>query len=93
MTKTISSVASSLAALILKRSYEAGKTIGIPSLGIIIKRPEPGYENVIPAGEGWYSFTNGKWRFTGVNNGRSRYLTKADLFQFAIDAARALKEK
>jgi hypothetical protein len=93
MKNTISSIASSMAALILKQSYERGNTIQIPSLGITFRRPEPGFESVIPAGEGWYSFTDGKWRYdVQLDTGLNRYLTNVDLLQFAVDAAKALNE-
>ena len=91
--KTIVSIISNLAALILKQSYERGNTIRIPSLGITLQRPEPDYKSVIPTGEGWYSFRDHYWRYTDQNDdGQSRYLTETDLLQFAVDAAKALRQ-
>lgn len=58
--------------------------------------PIPSYKNVSPDGEGWYRFNGTKWeRWPGINgnyDGAGRWLTKEQLFQFASDAAKVLKE-
>lgn len=47
--------------------------------------PDPSFENVIPAGPGYYRFSRGKWRRI-----EARYLSDTELFEFALDAMIAL---
>lgn len=53
------------------------------------KLPEPGYHNTIPAGEGWYRFSFGRWRMLpeGVKEVKGdRYISETDLLWFAAKA-------
>ena len=53
--------------------------------------PIPSYQNVIPAGEGWYRYSFGKWRiqpeYLANYDGRARFLTEECLRQFSITPA------
>ena len=63
-------------------------------LPIVVPKPTPSFANVEPAGEGWYRFSRGKWRRSEVGNydGAAKYLTSAQLLDFAVEAARALRD-
>lgn len=51
----------------------------------------PGFSNVIPDGPGWYRYERGLWRkwpFENANyDGQARYLTAAQLLDFALRQA------
>ncbi len=55
-------------------------------------KPIPSYKNVIPNGNGWYKFYNGKWRKSKADD-NAIYLAEYELTEFAIKAAKALKRK
>ena len=66
--------------------------------------PSPSFRNVIPAGAGWYRYSQGYWRripqgdpqglwgeFSPASaDGWTRYLSDGELFGFAISAFLAL---
>lgn len=57
--------------------------------------PSPSFENVIPAGAGWYKWSRskGKWRRCEVRgfDPEARWLSHSRLLDFALDAIIALK--
>lgn len=59
-----------------------------------VPKPAPSFQNVEPAGEGWYRFGLGKWRRSEAGNydGAARYLTEAQLLDFALEAVRFINK-